>query len=191
MKVLVGHKAPDLDVIASFWLIRKYLPGWNEARFEFVPAGEKLPGKYEKTDDPAVEKLGEDDVIHVDTGMGYLDHHQVDNDDVCASSKVLDYILVHPGNGLKNDEIKREALRKIVEIVINVDHFQEVFYSDPTSYLNDFTLVGVLDGMKMMYPHDDYTVTNIGLTSLDSLYHTFENRIWAEKEIKDNGVEFE
>lgn len=191
MKILVGHKAPDLDVITSFWLIRKYLPGWNDARFEFVPAGQKLPGEYEKTDDQAIEKIGEDEVIHVDTGMGYLDHHQVDDDNVCAASKVLDYVLSHTESNLRDDEIKYGALRNLVEIAVNVDHFQEVYYTDPTSYLYDFTLVGILDGMKMMYPHDDYSVTNIGLTSLDALYHTFENRIWAEQEIKEKGTEFE
>lgn len=191
MKIIVGHKAPDLDAITSMWLIRKYLPGWNEARFEFVPAGEKLTGEYQATDDPAVEKLDDDEVIHVDTGLGYLDHHQTDNDDVCAASLTFEYVLSHSENGLVDETTKVEALRKIVEIAVNVDHFQEVFYQDPGSYLYDFTVVGVIDGIKMMYPHDDYTCANLGLTCLDSVLHTFENRIWAEHEIKDKGVEFE
>ena len=42
MKVVVTHSSPDLDAIASVWLIKKFLPGWEEATVQFVPAGERI-----------------------------------------------------------------------------------------------------------------------------------------------------
>src|SRR3990167_4986033 len=81
-KILVTHISPDLDAIASSWLIKRYLPEWESAEHEFVPAGSTLKNK-----DPDANK----NVIHVDTGLGKFDHHQL-KERSSATKRVFDYL---------------------------------------------------------------------------------------------------
>ena len=194
MKIIVTHKASDLDAVASSWIIKRFLPGWENAEVRFVPAGEKLAGKYLRTGD-VIERVAfgdgeEADVIHVDTGMCSLDHHQIDDDDVCATSLAFDYALKN-NESLKKDENKVEALKRIVEYAVDDDHFQELFYQNPTADIYDFSIVGLLHGIKMLYPKDDVSVMNFGMDALDASLHYFENRVWAEHEIAEKGIRFD
>lgn len=189
-KYIVTHKSCDLDGITSVWLLKRFFPGWSSADVLFVPAGEKLPGVYEKEGE-AIEKVDGKEVIHVDTGMGMLDHHQFDDKNVCAASLTLDFILSQPHNLLSQNLKKQEVARRMVEVVIGVDHFQEVFLEDPLASSHDFSLVGIIDGLKFQYPGDDKRVMEFGIVCLDALLHTFENKMWAEKEIEEKGIEFD
>jgi hypothetical protein len=193
MKVVVTHKACDLDAVASTWIIKRFLPGWENSETRFVPAGTKLAGKYIKTGD-IIEKVAFDngneaEVIHVDTGLTPLDHHQTRDDNTCATSLSFEYVLSKNGS-LSKDENKKKALSKIVDFVIDDDHFQEVFYQDPTNDIYDFTVVGLIHGIKLLYPKDDTSCLAFGMDVMDAVYHYFENKVWAEEEIKDKGIEF-
>lgn len=199
MKVIVGHNAPDLDVIVSVWLIKKFLPGWEEVTLKFVPAGSRLEGSLEGTElkDP-VERLEGDEVIHVDTGLGPLDHHQTPDTNVCAASLVWDYVRAHnpafDESGHKESERmkhKEEAVNRMVGVVVEDDHFKEVFYPNSTADYFEFLLHGIIDGLKLQKPNDDEHVVNFGMECLDAILVNFENRVWAEEEIKDKGREFE
>src|SRR6476619_7950825 len=94
MKVIVTHMAPDWDAISSVWLLKKFLAGWQQASVEFVPAGQRSDRvKNKKTEwEGAVEKLGDLEIIQVDTGMGPLDHHQTQDHNVSAASRTWDYV---------------------------------------------------------------------------------------------------
>src|SRR5580692_6515988 len=97
MKIIVTHMSPDWDAITSVWLLKKYLSGWQEAEVKFVPAGQRLNNIKLKTEnlkqnDP-IEQIGDDEVIHVDTGLGPLDHHQTQDTNVSAASRTWDYVL--------------------------------------------------------------------------------------------------
>lgn len=189
MKVIVAHASPDLDAISSIWVIKRFLQGWEDAVVKYVPAGETINGK---TPENAVEKIGEDEVIHVDTGLGPLDHHQTQSNEVCAASVTWEYIkksfLQHNEN-LREEKI--EAVDRIIRVVTDIDHFKEVFWKDPTADHYEFNLVGILDGLKLMKPDQDDYYTQFVIEALDGILHEFENRIWAEKEIKENGKIFE
>src|SRR5271155_2135332 len=121
MKIIVTHMSPDWDAITSVWLLKKYLAGWQEAEVKFVPAGQRLgrhSGKRERfenpdfgpvspastrgvqrgeqarmTGDDPIERIGDDEIIHVDTGLGPLDHHQTQDTNVCGASLTWNYIL--------------------------------------------------------------------------------------------------
>lgn len=194
MKIIVTHKACDLDAVASSWMIKKFLPGWENAEVRFVPAGEKLAGKYIKKGD-IIEQIeftdgNVADVIHVDTGMDSLDHHQIADDNVCATSLAFEYALKN-NEALQKEEIKVEALKRIVEYAVDDDHFQEVFWENPTSTVYDFSIVGLLQGIKLMYPKDDMSVLNFGFDAIDAAYHYIESQIWAEHEIESKGIRFD
>jgi len=196
MKIVVTHTSADMDAITSVWLIKKYLPGWEDAKVKFVPAGNRIDsGKWKNKDEKSpIEKIEDDEVIHVDTGMGPLDHHQTISDKVCGASLTWDYIKS------KNEEFRLrdlekikdriEALSRMIKVIVDIDHFKEVFWKDTVADYHEFNLVNILEGLKFQFPNqDDYYVDFIS-KSLDAVLHEFENRIWAEREIAGNGRKF-
>lgn len=191
MKIIVTHTAPDLDATTSVWIIKRFLAGWGDADVKFVPAGSKYNGRPTTPDSDfnnAIEKYGEDEVIHVDTGMGPLDHHQTPDDKVCGASRSLDYVLLSEIQELKDEKL--EAIKRLVKVVVDVDHFKEVFRPDPLADYQDFSIVNALDGLKLMKPDSDLFYLEFMMTALDGLLHDFENKVWAEKEI-EKGIKFE
>ena len=255
MKIIVTHTSPDLDAITSIWLIRKFLPGWEDAVVKFVPAGERLSTlrslrqfnevargpvrsfppasaplvslraervravgslstfatpRSSHAESPRalepIEIIGEDEVIHVDTGLGPLDHHQTASDKVCAASLTWEYVkaqsVKRKVQNLREDKKRdrEEAIDRMVKVVVDVDHFKEVFWEDTTADYHEFSIGSVLDGLKFAKPSqafgsetqargDKYYMEFI-IECLDAILHEFENRIWAEKEITENGIEF-
>lgn len=190
MKIIVAHNSPDMDAITSVWLIKRFLPGWNEAGVKYVPAGERIKGSEPKD---VIENIKGDDVIHVDTGMGPLDHHQISSDQVCGASLTWDYVKSqNPEFEIQNEKIRAriEALCRIIKVVVDIDHFKEVFWKDASADYHEFSLVNILDGLKIQKPDQDDYYTEFIISCLDAILHEFENRIWAEREIAENGKEF-
>lgn len=193
MKIVVTHDSPDLDGGTSVWLIKRFLPNWENAKVEYVPAGERL--RSSKTPSLSViEKTKEDEIIHVDTGMGSLDHHQTDNQNICGASLTWDYVKVQNSefSDLSDKITKRtEAIDRIIKVVVDIDHFGEVFWGEPTADFHEFSLVNILEGLKVQKPNQDDLYMEFILNSLDALLHEFENRIWAEEEIDKKSIKFE
>lgn len=193
MKIIVTHSSPDLDAITSVWLIKKFLQGWENANVQFVPAGERM-GASGQPPLTAIEVIGDNEVVHVDTGLGPLDHHQTLSDAVCGASLTWDYVRANSSEfGVRSsDKVKQkiEAISRIVKVVVQIDHFREVFWSDPTADYHEFGLEGILDGLKLQKPDQDEYYVEFISNCLDALLHNFENRIWAEREIKENGQIF-
>ena len=193
MRRIVTHTSPDMDAITSVWLIKRYLPGWEDAEIRFVPAGSRIgnltPDQATKLTEP-IEIIGGNEVLQVDTGLGPLDHHQTSDKQTCGASLTFDFIKKNVKEGALNPE-KLEALKRIVKYVIEVDHFKEVFRPDVLANYQNFSITDILDGLKYQHPNDDrYYVEFISLC-LDALVHELENNVWAEKEIKEKGIEFE
>jgi hypothetical protein len=197
MKIIVAHSSPDMDAISAVWLIKKFLPGWENATVKFVPAGGRIDnGKWRNENEKSpIECIEGDEVIHVDTGLGPLDHHQTASDKVCGASLTWDYIRT------KNKELKTEnsdkmkdrieAINRMIKVITEIDHFKEVFWKEPLADYHVFDLDSILGGLKHQYPdQDDYYVEFIS-KCLDTVLHEFENRIWAEREIEQKGQKFE
>lgn len=174
MKIIVTHISPDIDAITSCWLIKRFLPGWQNALIKFVPAGSTFENK--NPDENA-------DIIHVDTGMGKFDHHQT-NENICASTLVFKYLK-------KQKFIKKnqeEALERIVEQVNIFDHFREVNFDNPDNDIFEFLISSIIDsGLKSIIKNDDELVEYI-LPILDSLLVVFTKKVNAEKEIKNGFI---
>lgn len=200
MRIIVTHSAPDLDAVTSVWLIKRFLQGWKDAVVKFVPAGTRLPNSKLKIENSKlgepIEKIGENEVIHVDTGLGPLDHHQTKDDKVCAASLTWDYVR-EKGQMFENEatsdkiQTREEAISRMINVVVDDDHFKQVFYPDPTADYFDFMLTEILDGLKLQKPNEDSLYIEFVSECLDAILHNFENKIWAEREIKENGQEFE
>jgi len=191
MRIIVTHNSPDLDAITSVWLIKRFLSGWEDAVVRFVPAGENLNGQTPRN---AIEIIGGNEVIHVDTGLGPLDHHQTSDTNVCAASRTWDFVKSESSEfRIQNSEkikSKIEAISRMVKVVVDVDHFKEVFWKDSTADYHEFNLVGILDGLKIQKPDQDGYYVDFVVQCLDAVLHEFENRIWAEREIAEKGKKF-
>ncbi len=172
VKTIVTHIGPDLDAIGAIWLVKTFFPGWEEAALGFVPAGKTL-NDLPPDDNP--------EIIHVDTGFGKFDHHQTDAD-TCACRLIYDEIAK-----TKTDP----ALDRMTLMINDIDHFREVFFPSPTSDFWDFSIIAQIDGWRLLYADDPMKVVALGMESLDGIYKTFQNKVWAEKEIKEKGVEFQ
>ena len=174
---IVAHKTPDLDAIAATWLLKRFLPNWQDAELAYVPAGKTL--RNEPVDhDPHV--------WHVDTGFGRLDHHQSDAD-TCAAKKVYEYLQTEISHG----EIwEDEALARIVEVVNFFDHFKEVLLPDPNADYHVFQAVSIIDGFKVLYPENDQQIAEHGFAILDAIYKVMQEKVWAEEIIAADGIPF-
>ncbi len=192
MKRIVAHASPDWDAITSIWLLKRYLQGWNDAVVSYVPAGTAYPKTNPKQLKDPIEKIGEEEIIHVDTGLGPLDHHQTSEQNVCAASRTWDYVkqiaFREPSEKM---EFKEEAIDRMVKVVVDIDHFKEVFWENAVADYHEFSLIGLLEGLKLQKTGQDDLYTAFGMECLDAMLHNFENRIWAEKEIKENSTAFE
>lgn len=227
-KKLVTHFNPDLDAVTAIWLVVRWLEGWEEAEVEFVPAGKTYQGQ-EVDSDP--------DTLHVDTGLGTLDHHQTD-EYTCAAKLTLEYIIDqrvlssdHPPSDVlgspksnpnaslkggspagarqgspvgshplhdKDDSPRKEKLRwneealeRLVEVVNQVDHFQEVYYPDSEADDHEFAAEAILDGWKLLYREQDKLVVEKGLELIDGVYTSLVSRVDAEKILASKGESFQ
>ncbi|MCL5010435.1 MAG: hypothetical protein M1289_02420 [Patescibacteria group bacterium] len=221
MKIVVAHNSPDWDAITSVWLIKRFLPGWEEASVQFVPAGERFERdlslgdssllaselatpsagsnihSLHKSKSPpskqVIEKVGGNEVIHVDTGLGPLDHHQTAGENISAASLTLDYVIRIRDSEfrVRSDRIKTriEALNRMIKVIVAIDHFQEVFWDNPTADYHEVSILGILEGLKLLRPNQDDFYVEFGMKIMDCLLRNFENRIWAEREI-GKGKEF-
>jgi len=193
MKYIVTHTSPDTDAITSVWLIKKFLEGWGDAEIKFVPAGERIgPLPEGQSFDYAIEEQGNDEYVQVDTGMGPLDHHQTSDQNVCGASLSFDFVkksLIENKSNINKEKL--EALERIVKFVVVEDHFRTIFWPEAAADYHDFSIVNILDGLKLQKPNQDEYYVEFISKCLDAILHDFENKIWAEREIKENGIEFQ
>lgn len=191
MRTIVAHQGADLDALMSAWILKRFKVGWENASLEFVPAGSRLEGEYSEKEGVVEEMSDGREIIHVDTGLGPLDHHHTDDMNLCAAKLTFDWVLQDSESSLQKHETKREALSRMVAFAVDIDHFQELFYSNPSADVYEMTVVGIIDGYKMTHEFDDWQLAEYIFESFDALLHTFENKIFAEREIRESGYEFE
>jgi hypothetical protein len=172
MKTIVTHIGPDADAITSVWLVKTFFPEWEEASIAFVPAGTTLEDKPVDSNP---------DIIHVDTGFGKYDHHQT-NDDTCAALLVYKDIKIELGSD--------PALERLLNVINDLDHFREVFFPNPTADFWNLGFDAQIDGWRLLFSDNPIKIIELGMQSLDGIYKTFQNKVWAERELKEKGVEF-
>jgi len=174
-KIIVTHIFPDLDAICAVWLIKRFKPDWEEARVEFVAAGLTYKGQAVDSDP---------EVIQVDTGMGRFDHHETD-ERTCAAKLVFNYLKQEKNITLKH----QSALERLIEIVIQIDHFEDFFWPKPADDKYDFCLHHLFDHLKLSGKLSDQELVEQGRLLLDAVLFGIRQKIKTEEEMKE-GVEF-
>lgn len=174
MKIIVTHRSPDLDAIASCWLIKKFLPGWQNAEIKFVSAGLTLNN---------LSPDANPEIIHVDTGLGKFDHHQ-SNAKTCSTRKILDFLKRE--NSIKNKFLK--PLEILANFVIEDDHFLEVYYPEPDADRYEFMLNNLIDGLKVVLTEDGKLAEYVFIL-LDATLEKLKKKANAEEEL-NQGIVF-
>lgn len=183
MKLLVTHRSPDLDAIASVWCMTRFHANeFSTARHYFVNAGDTI-------DLRTAADLGyaPEDVVHTDTGLGDFDHHQAERgmQRVCATSLVYDYVShLHPE--LQEDK----ALIFLVDYVNAIDHFEECTWPNSNDLKNSFLIQNLIDGLQRYGVQDDEALLQFGFSCLDAAYASLGAEIQAKQELA-KGKEFE
>jgi hypothetical protein len=184
-KLIVTHHAPDLDAITSIWLLKRFDgQRYASAKIAFVNPGDTISlEKAEKEFDCQLHEI-----THVDTGLGEFDHHQTEKAgiNICAATLVFDYLKqVRP-------EIQEDrALVEMLKIVVDVDHFGEIYWPEAQETRFVFTLHELIHGHESIDPHDDDSQLHFGMSALDCAYAEMTNRLKAEEIISEKGIEFE
>ncbi|MCX6725765.1 MAG: hypothetical protein NT052_00395 [Candidatus Shapirobacteria bacterium] len=187
MKKIITHINPDLDAIASVWLLKRFLlaspsnrgePGWQEAEIDFCPAQNTIDGQPVDSNP---------NILHVDVGGGKLDHHQT-NEYLSAAKLCFDFIK-ESRKGQELSPLDLQALEKIVAFVTEVDNAVDLSWPEFQTEKYDFYLHNILSGLRGI-GDDDSSVMNYGLKSLDTVFYNLKGRIRAEEELK-KGQEFQ
>lgn len=174
-KTIVTHIFPDLDAVVSVWLLQKFDPEFEAVEVKFVPAGTTLNNQMVDSDP---------DVVHVDTGKGKFDHHDTD-ERTCAAQLVFNYLKSKKKVALKD----QSALERLIEVVIQIDHFEDFYWPDAAADRYDFCLHHLFDHLKMSGKLNDSQLVAQGFLLLEALLFGLKQKILAEEEIK-NGQEF-
>ena len=176
-KILVTHFSPDLDAVSGIWLIKKYIPDWHDAELRFVPAGETLNG-HKVDSNP--------DILHIDTGLGQLDHHQTDKL-VSAASLCLKKVLKE---GREISKLEEKALERLVQVVTEVDHARDISWPEPDNDRYNFFLERIISGLVSLNPGKDEEAVKFGSQSLEAILKVLKDKIRASQ-VLENGQEFE
>ncbi|MBQ6436710.1 hypothetical protein IJJ27_04110 [bacterium] len=180
--LLVTHQKPDLDAIASTWLLVRFdSQHFGGSRIAFVPAGTKMS-------DEQAAALGytPDQVEHTDTGMGRFDHHLPERagKEFSATSLVYDYLVqIHP------EYQTDQALKMMVDHVTDVDHFGEAFWPDANNPRYEFMLHQILDAMDATATNDDSYQVELGHRLLDFVYASMKAHVKAVAKLAE-GIEW-
>lgn len=181
-KLIVTHHAPDLDAIGSTWLLKKFdTQHYGDAKIAFVNPGDQI-------DKESLEQLevSPTNVTHVDTGLGEFDHHQPDRarQQLSATSLVYQHILeVHP------DLTEDAALKTLVEIITDIDHFGEIDWPDASHPRYEFMIHQVIRGLEFTEMNDDNSQLHFGFTCLEGVYSSLKQHTRAQ-EIIDTEAQF-
>lgn len=172
MKTIVTHISVDLDAVASSWLVARYMPGFADAEIKHVSAGNTLNDQKPDADP---------DIVHVDTGMGQFDHHQLNDPQkqFCATRRVFDHLKAH-GN-LRQNEVP--ALEAMVSHITSIDHFGELYFPEPQHIRYNFGLDQIFDGFKANRMEDAEAIA-IGFKCLDAILVIVKQKLNAEDDIQ-------
>lgn len=183
-KLIVTHHAPDLDAITSVWLLKRFDgQRYASARVAFVNPGETI--SLEVAEKEYACQLHE--VTHVDTGLGEFDHHQAEkaSRDICAATLVFDYL-----KKIRPEIDQDQALVALVAVVLEVDHFGEVYWPEAKETRFVLSLHQLIHGHESIDPHDDDSQLHFGMRALDCAYAEMTNRLKAEEIIQSKGIDF-
>lgn len=163
MKTIVTHINPDLDAIASVWLLKRFgAPEYRDVQVVFVPAGATFKDMPADSDP---------DIVHVDTGLGKLDHHQ-SNEYTCAAKKVHEYL-----------KLSDPALARLIDLVVAIDHAKDLSWPDAADDRWELLLPALISGYRLLHKDQWEKHMAFGMECMDAMYRSLKGKVEAEVEL--------
>lgn len=171
-KIIVTHHHPDLDAVFSAWLLIRFLSDeYKDASFAFVPAGQTFKRQIVDSDE---------NIVHVDTGLGKFDHHDEKRRDFSAGAMVYEY-LIQKQPHLKNDKF----LKTMVDFVTEIDHFGEYYWPEPLNPRYAFMLSSVIPALHHVGEYSNEEVMEFGFVYLDAVQKVLKDLVHSKGEIAE------
>lgn len=176
-KLIVTHINPDQDALSAVWLIRRYYPGYQgeDVEYGFVAAGNTF--RNEPVD-------SNPDIVHVDTGLGLFDHHQIPLE-TSAFKRIYEYLY-------KKDLVPVydvKSLERMCGVINDYDNFLNVYYPEVNADYQEFTLDQITNGL-IHTDLDDAKKVEMVLPIMDAILQVMKNKIKAEQNMRE-GIVFE
>jgi hypothetical protein len=169
MRTLVTHNQPHLDDLCAMWIMARYLPGWQDATFAFIPAN---------TDPSTVQDT--EDRVHVGVGRGRFDEHKGDHGE-CATTLVAKHVLATA----EIPEAELRALDKMVAWALEEDLGR--LLSEPR---REFSIPAALQLAYFSEDRDSERVRALAFGLLDAIMVGLRNHVQIETDWKDR-IEFD
>lgn len=179
MKKIITHINPDLDAVASVWLIKSFLPNWEKAEIGFVQATSSTAADFGADNDS--------EVLMTDVNRGKLDHHQT-GEYLSAARLCWEYIKVNR-KGQALNSLEEQAIEELVEVVTQVDNARDLNWEEISQSRYQFYLHILIDGLRGI-AFSDQQVMEFGFQALDAVLLNLKSKIKAEEELK-TGMEFQ
>lgn len=179
MRKIITHINPDLDAVVSVWLIKRFLPGWEEAEIDFVTADSSTEQNSGADADP--------DILYVDVGRGKLDHHQT-GDYLSATKLCWNYVLA-AREQKQFSPLEKKALEELVKVVTQIDNARDLKWEEINQSRYTFYLHNLLDGLRGL-AETDRQIIEFGFRALDAVLLNLKNQIKADEELQE-GTKFQ
>jgi len=179
VKKIVTHINPDLDAVTSVWLIKRFLPGWEDVEVEFVSATASTEKQTQADQNP--------EVLWVDVGRGKLDHHQTGR--YLSATKLCFDLVKKERQGQPLGRLGKKALVALVGVVTEIDNARDLNWPEVSKNRYYLYLYNLFDGLRKLGETDEQ-VLEFGFRALDGVLLNLKNKIKAEEELKD-GLVFE
>ncbi len=173
MKKVVTHINPDLDAVCSVWLIKRFLPGWEEAEVKFCLAETTFAGQPVDS---------HPDILHVDVGLGKLDHHQT-GEYLSASKLTWDFLKKEREKEATLPPLEEEAVERLVEVVTQIDNARDLTWPEAKDDRYEFYLQNLVEAWRGLSFTDEEVIEE-GLKMLDAVLLNLKNKKKAEEELK-------
>lgn len=169
-KVIVTHIFPDLDAIGAAWLLVRFDPDFSETGFSFVPAGETL--NHEAADsDPTI--------VHVDTGMGRFDHHQLG-----LKTSAAELVFKDLSQRYLIDTRHLAAVERLIKLITAIDNFEECYWPEAAADRYDLSLSEIINNLKISGKLNDTELVYQGMILLDAALTGFLIKCKVEEEVR-------
>ncbi len=178
MKKIFTHINPDLDAVASCWLLKRFLSGWEDAQIVFIEANASTLADGSIDNEP--------DILYVDVGRGKLDHHQT-GEDLSATRLCWEYIKNKRGEK-ELSKLELSAVEELVEVVNEVDNAHDLSWAEVSETRYHFQLHAIIGGLRGLGKKDPELVS-FGFDALDAVLLNIKSRIRASEDLK-KGTEF-
>ncbi|MCX6780549.1 MAG: hypothetical protein NT003_00290 [Candidatus Magasanikbacteria bacterium] len=108
---IITHRKPHLDEIACIWLVKRFLPGWEDCSVGYIPTNPK--GGAVKNPDQDV------DVMYIGVGRGKFDEHK---GNLADSATTLIYKFISREKKVKFLSAAHGAIEELVNFINDDDH---------------------------------------------------------------------